>query len=58
MVELVGGGGLLMVRFVVWEWHAVDAVAGFGFVHGDALGLGGAAIPLGDAVAAEEGEVH
>src|SRR4029450_9833827 len=56
-LRLVAARFLLVLRLPFLVRHAVDDLARFGVAERHALFLGGGAVPLGQAVAAEGGEV-
>ena len=56
--KLVGAGLGLVARLPLGIGHAVDHFAGFVLGHREAAGLGRLAVPVGQAVPAEAGEVH
>src|SRR6185369_4202878 len=57
-LELLRRGPALVFRFPGLVGHAVDGLPALVLAQGDALGVGGVLEPVGQAVAAEAGQIH
>jgi hypothetical protein len=56
--ELLGARGPLVFRFPGLVGHAVDGLAALVLAERDAFGVGRVLEPVGEAIAAEAGEIH